>query len=407
MKFWHTLQQIKNSTDSSWLAINVLVAIVISLSLGQLGRLYIGNVVVYPHDALISVWLLIESRTVASIIASLQSTNYKKHLSEYLLLAWVLIGMLVSYVITRDPLPWLYAVRLTIYLLFLVTVFKKFKNYSLLLRTAIIVIGSIMVMAGFIQYFYIPDTRFLFTQGWDEHYYRLIGTLLDPNYTGLVLIITGWAVFSYRKYIAKRLENTTILIFLIGIAFTYSRATYLALVVSIMGYIFFNWWKSRKFSRTAVLSILAMIVIVGTAIILAPKPGGEGVDLLRTTSITARYTTSAEFLTTLQPWQWITGAGFYTRPVEIHDLTSHAKVPDNLLVFVLYSTGIVGVILTSWSGIKLSKYIATKNEVLLPVTAALLTHAQFNNSLLEPFVFLIGGILITGLVADKETSRYT
>lgn len=402
MKFWHTLQQLKNKSHSSWLAISVLVALIISLSLGQLGRQYLGNVVLYPHDVLISVWLLIEYKTVAAHFRSLFLNVTKNYLSEYLLVAWTLVGMLAAFALTKDFLPWLYAVRLTIYILFLVCAFTKFRKFSTILKAAGITIGAVMLQAGFIQYFFVPDTRFLFFSGWDEHYYRLIGTLLDPNYTGLILIVVAWAVFSLRNSLSRAVVTATIGLMLIGIGLTFSRASYLALIVSIIGYVLLQWWKSRKVSSVGMLAVSGIVCVVGAAIILAPKPGGEGVDLLRTTSITARYTTSAEFLEILQPWQWITGAGFYTLPTEIHDITSHAKVPDNIVVLLLYSTGIIGTLLAFWSVIKVCKKLAATHSAVLPIALAVFTHAQFNNSLLEPFVFLTTGIVLIGLIADKN-----
>jgi hypothetical protein len=326
----------------------------------------------------------------------------KNYLSEYLLVAWTLVGMIAAFAITKDFLPWLYATRLTLYILFLVSAFTKLRKFPTILKTAGITIGAVMLEAGFIQYFFVPDTRFLFLSGWDEHYYRLIGTLLDPNYTGLILIIIAWTLFSLRKSMISAVVTTTIGLMLIGIGLTFSRASYLALVVSIIGYVLLQWWKLRKISSTGVLAICGIVCVVGAAIILAPKPGGEGVDLLRTTSITARYSTSTEFLEILQPWQWITGAGFYTLPTQIHDITSHAKVPDNIIVLLLYSTGIIGTLLAFWSVIKVCKKLAATDSAVLPIALAVFTHAQFNNSLLEPFVFLTTGIVLIGLVADMN-----
>ena len=38
--------------------------------------------------------------------------------------------------------------------------------------------------------FVYPDLRNLWYLGWDPHYYRVFATLLDPNYVGILLVLT-------------------------------------------------------------------------------------------------------------------------------------------------------------------------------------------------------------------------
>ncbi|MFZ2202248.1 MAG: hypothetical protein WAV56_02515, partial [Microgenomates group bacterium] len=57
---------------------------------------------------------------------------------------------------------------------------KKYTRYLVLAAAILLIIGSL-------QYFLLPDVRFLAYLGFDDHYYRLIGSFLDPNFTGLVL----------------------------------------------------------------------------------------------------------------------------------------------------------------------------------------------------------------------------
>src|SRR3989338_6680935 len=47
--------------------------------------------------------------------------------------------------------------------------------------------NGFFVGLGLGQYIFLPDTRFLLSYGWDEHYWRLIGTVLDPNYMGVMM----------------------------------------------------------------------------------------------------------------------------------------------------------------------------------------------------------------------------
>ena len=75
---------------------------------------------------------------------------------------------------------------------------------------------------GWLQYIFLPDVRFLKDFGWDDHLYRMIGTFFDPTYLALIILLgIIIAVFTKKKKILYYL--------IISLAFTYSRATYLAL----------------------------------------------------------------------------------------------------------------------------------------------------------------------------------
>ncbi|MBU2577563.1 hypothetical protein KKA69_01905, partial [Patescibacteria group bacterium] len=40
------------------------------------------------------------------------------------------------------------------------------------------------------QYIFFPDTRILKYLGWDDHYFRAIGSFLDPAFTGIILVLS-------------------------------------------------------------------------------------------------------------------------------------------------------------------------------------------------------------------------
>lgn len=391
MKLLQTLNIIRKTHTVSWAELTIIFAFFSALSFGQLGRV-VWPVTFYLHDVVIFLWLLLKGQsTVVSLFKEVKQANWQKWWPLPAFTAWIALGMIIAFTQTSEVTPFLYAVRLSVYTLFLFSLRNQFKSSPLILRILLVCSISYMALFGLIQYMLIPDTRYLFLFGWDEHYYRLIGSLLDPNLSGILFTIGGWCVYSLRRVLPKKLWLGLLLILTAAIVLTYSRATYLASIVSIIAF-----WllevKNLIDTKRMLFSGLVVLFCLGVYI-LAPKPGGEGVDLLRTASVTARISSSREFLASLKPLEWITGAGFYTAIIT-GDAVTHARVPDNILVFILSSTGVIGFLLCFTAFTKLKPIITRWETEVVAAIIALFIHAQFNNSLLEPFVFLSIGITI-------------
>ena len=67
--------------------------------------------------------------------------------------------------------------------------------------------------SGFLDFYNFGlDSIFIFTgyqillrYGWDEHYYRMIGTVLDPNYLGVMLGMIG--MYLIYKYTNRQIDK--------------------------------------------------------------------------------------------------------------------------------------------------------------------------------------------------------
>lgn len=210
------------------------------------------------------------------------------------------------------------------------------------------------VLLGLAQYFLFPYLSFLKNIGFDDHYFRLVGTLFDPNFTGLILAQIIFVCFFVFKNKAKFWLSLPLL----ALALTFSRASYLAFLSSVI-YLIFS--QKRKF--ILVLLLLGLLLFV----YLSPKPYGEGVNLWRTFSIYSRLENSRialDFFLQKPLFGW--GLGLLPRI-------------SNSFIYVLASTGLVGfsIFIYFLSRICL---LSRTNRLLTTLLLTSLVHSLFNNS---------------------------
>lgn len=305
----------------------------------------------------------------------------------------------------------LYWLRFAIYVLFYFGVWDLVRQEKALktkLFDSLIITGAFIAGFGLFQYFIFPDLRPLLLYGWDEHYFRLVGTFLDPGFTGILLVLFLVIVFSRSEWARLdsarqgRLGEKPLLSFLgIGtLLLTYSRASYLSfLVMAVAFYI-----VRRKFKLT--IGVL-IFFIVGT--LLLPNPGGEGVRLERTSTISARFVNYSQALEIAKKYP-LFGAGFNLYPFgkkstagcgqfEENTPCHSAFGSDSSLLFVLATTGTVGLIAYLALYIKMlllgwKKRRTVFGTVLFASTIALLVHSNFSNSMFYPWILGWQAILL-------------
>ncbi len=218
-----------------------------------------------------------------------------------------------------------------------------------------IVSFSILCVLGIVQYLIFPDMRYLKQIGFDDHYFRLIGSLYDPNFSGSLLAGASLMFIALGNWLVA-LPLTVLL------ALTFSRASYLCFALGIVYLLI----KNKKYW------LLGFLITLIGIILIIPKPYGEGVNLFRTFSIYSRF----------DSWQ----AGldlFFKRPIlgwgynTLRDLTGSRFQIDNSYIFVAATTGLIGLIaffnLLKQSLMRLS----LPNKIFI---LTLLVHSLFNNS---------------------------
>lgn len=256
---------------------------------------------------------------------------------------------------------------------------------------SLLAVSFAVAIFGWIQYFFYPDLTSLKYLGWDDHLYRLVGTFLDPGFTSLIIVFGGVISFVKKKYLL-------LAFFAVTLAFTYSRAGYLAFAASL----FLASLIFKKF-KAFLISLACFLIVV----FLLPKPVGEGVNLARTYSISSRINNYKETFEIFKKSPVI-GVGFnnicLARKIYLDDinLSSHScSGSDSSLLLVLATTGILGfmVFVSSVSKILFALKRGFYTKVFLVIISAVFIHSFFVNSLFYSWV--MGYLAISASLVEE------
>lgn len=279
----------------------------------------------------------------------------------------------------------LYLIRWIVYSTLFITLGSKIQI------TKLRILGLGTVVLGILQYLIYPDVRLLTISEWDPHYYRVVSTFLDPGFTGIIIVFTI-ILFTLNPLRNRVLNLLVWFVSYFTLALTYSRSSYLAFLAG------FAWISWHKKSWKLFVGIILLFVV--TIFALPTSPGGEGVNLERTSTIQARIlnwkNTFSVFIK--NP---IIGVGFNTfRYAQGANLVSHSGAgADSSLLFVAATTGIFGLVAYLWY-LKSLYELRTMNHELQATLVALLVHSLFLNSLFYPAVML----WIALLVVEQNTT---
>ena len=241
---------------------SLAISLFIIFPFGQLTRIPIfpPPINLYLHDLIISLllifWLLTKPRPkadnllkpliifISACLLSLAVAAFKFSLSEILVSS-------------------LYLVRFATYssLIFILSD----QRLKLPIKKLLLISSGILAVFGLAQYLLVPDTRFLSLLNWDDHYFRVIATLGDPAYVAIILLLGLVLVFS------TKVSPWLYPLYLVPLLLTYSRSTFLSLLVTILAYSIFK----RK------LKIILLGLLFISFLPFLPRPGGEGVKLER------------------------------------------------------------------------------------------------------------------------------
>lgn len=286
--------------------------------------------------------------------------------------------------------------------LVLTNYFKDNTKAKVHILKSLIIVGVAVSIIGWVQYFLLPYFGAFTVWGWDDHLYRLIGTFLDPGYTGIILVFS--LLIALLMYIrdGKRMYLAIVLLFLISTLFTYSRGTYVGLITSLTLLTLFI-GKFRYF--------LIIFLSIFLLVLMLPRPGGAGTELERTFSIETRIRNYSETVTIFKSSP-VFGIGFNNMCIARNkllndtDTLSHScSGSDSSLLLVLATTGVVG--LTIFFEFLIKLISGTKKNyyglIFLVSLTALFTHSIFSNSMFYPWV--LGWMAILAAMSQSKFTR--
>lgn len=359
----------------------IIFLLLLVFPLGQLTRLEF-----YWNDWLIVLQLLdlLVGLVVVLNIKNLLKSPHRKALfwlGTYLTLSFVVSISVFNF--ANYLRGFLYLTRLLSQLAFFLIV-KESNLINRFLERLFLVVLLISAFLGWWQFLAIPDLRFLADFGWDDHYYRLAGTFLDPGFTGLIMSLSAIYFLSQKKWFGSAFLAVTVL-------FTYSRASILALLAGI-AVIFVR--------RQQVKHLLVVGALLLLAVGLLPNRGGEGNNLKRTFSVVSRlvnYSQAKQIFATSP----LFGIGYnnYCEGKLVFlgdkDASSHScSGADATILFLLATVGVIGVMLLVYT----LQLILADYAYLWPLLTVLVVHSFFQNSFFYPWVW----VMLTLTTASKK-----
>lgn len=266
-------------------------------------------------------------------------------------------------------------------------------------RKAIEYFAFVYLLIGWVQYLFMPDMRWLIAYGWDDHYYRMIGSLFDPNFLGLLIVLYLIYIVAYGKTLKYLLGIITV----VSLGLTYSRSSYAAF----LAFTSLSIIKMQYFKQALLYALVLGISLLAFSSLI--KPGGEGVNLTRTYSIVHRARSIVTGWDIFKEHPYV-GIGYnsyrrYTQP-ESHDVAIpyHPSSPDNSFVLILATTGVMGMASFGYFLLQFM-YSARKKPFQILSLGAILTHSLFNNSFFYPFILLWWMIITLELASSKDKSK--
>ena len=349
---------------------------------GNLIRIPLGSVAIYPHEILMAIFVI--GKSIAILKKRKNSWISIPHI--YPVLA-ILFSMAVSLVLALEKLSVvhvgissLYLVRFALYAGMFISIWFSSHKQKKNIRTGLLFFGLFYGALGLFQFFLYPNIRNLMYLGWDPHEWRLTGTLLDPNFSGVLLVLS--LIHLYWMQMTKQVGKFSTasiwgsyIVQIVAVACTFSRSAIIALLSVGILYIFvYKKWK-----------IAGVILVV--ALCTAYIPGLSG-----TQKIWRMDTSMARVANWNEGWKAVQsaplfGVGYNTlqfvRPLE-NNMSNARSGFDSSILTIVATTGILGISAWMWFFISVVK---KKNESTVTLLAILIS-SLFINALFYPWILL-------------------
>jgi len=297
----------------------------------------------------------------------------------------------------------LYLIRVVFYYFFILLIGRitvVFKRETILKYLEICLYFT--ALFGWLQYFLFPDLRNFINYGWDDHLFRLVGTLLDPGFTGVMMSLAS--VFFLWLYLTKKnnFHLFSFLFFTLTTFFTYSRASLIALLAATTVYFLFA--KRKAF-------LLSFPLVFIASLFLLPRPPSSGVELERRYSVSSRLENYKESIILFSKSP-VFGVGFNNicSAREKYGLVnsgfSHScSGLDSSLLQILATTGVIGILIFVTQIKEVFGQIMNSESKIVYLSLAILIfiHSLFVNSLFYPWLIVLLSFIVVTI--KRTTSR--
>ncbi|MBI2029106.1 hypothetical protein HYT02_01685 [Candidatus Gottesmanbacteria bacterium] len=264
-----------------------------------------------------------------------------------------------------------YFIRISFYFLFYIRIFFVFnKSNAFRINWILLISGFVFSAFGLLQYLLYPDLRNLMYLGWDPHYFRLFSTVFDPNFAGIIIVLTFFQLIFImwldKKSVYRFLYPLLIIILLVAIYLTRSRSAYLSFISGMIVLIFF-----KKYINKMLIGVTAIVILLSSFI---PKPAFNVLDTFRVSSSISRVN---NWLIALKLGfaNILTGVGY-----------SEASFSDSSLLYIFGATGILSLAALFNVLFKIFRFSLKKDKELFVITVVVIVSSFFNNTLFYPFV---------------------
>lgn len=371
---------------------DIVVQSLLSFSLllftfGQLLRIPVGRAdgALYIYEILVlAVTVILMAHLRFKPFALLQKNRFEHSILLFLAYTWgTTLLSLFFFSIEQNITAVLYLLRLSMYLLF--SIYLIYYTFSVRLMPLVFwTIGLSIVLTvvfSIIQYAYYPDLRNLFYAGWDPHLYRLFGVFFEPVYAAAVYGVFALYLFFQKRY-SRAITYPFIAILVIALLATFSRGAYIALAVTTVLYL-----CTAVRLRWLFVGFAVCIIVVG----MLPKPAGEGVNLMRTSTIASRI---VDYQQGIELWKSspVLGIGYnHIRSVKETPMIDKGQ-PNNAagsfhssFLIIMVTTGIIGLFLYLNMLVRLGQMgVFEKYAIIFMAVVSL-----FDNVLLHPFMLFL------------------
>lgn len=384
-----------------------LLLILLLLPVGELLRFEIGNnITIKPLDTVVGLtalcWFLF-------ILLRPRYRPTRKFVTPFIIFIFLCLLSLVvnSWWLKQNQVlaSSLYLFRWVAYATMPFIILQIDEKFKKQLGLFLFIDGLILVIVGYLQYFFYANLKPLYYLGWDEHMHRMFATFFDPNFAGafFVLYFLFLAGIIYQRIKEKKPKKATIIFgiilffTLLAVLLTFSRA---AILMLIAGSGIFLWLINHKKLLLVILAAVGLFVLG-----FSPQFSNENMNLFREASSKARLDNYSLALKIISD-KPLLGVGFNTyryakQSYGIQEgwtnAPSHADAGvDNSFLFVLATTGFIGFIAYLYLWFTFLKDAVIKNKkrqnifaiIFISSSIGIFINALFINSLFFPGLML-------------------